>query len=602
MSSKVRVLTDHTINKIAAGEVIENSASVVKELVENAIDAGASEISVEIRGGGRQLIRVTDNGCGMSADDAVLCLERHATSKIRAVEDLHSLATMGFRGEALPSIASISKFMLLTCPQSDSDKPSQGTMVSVDGGQIMKCCPAACPPGTSIEVKNLFFNVPVRKKFLKSPAHDTQEILKVMTLLALGHPKIKFLLTDHQETLLSTTKGPHTLEERVKEVLGPDFSHSLCPVELVKGDYVLTGFIGMPSHTRHNRTGQYLFINQRAVVSPFISFSIREGYGPMLATNRHPLFVIYLTMPGELVDVNVHPQKREVRLRQEHILKEMLIQAVEEALQNTGMSPVVELPPVLPMMPAFMSLGRSQETVSRSQESGDRSQELAKVPHIPKPRPVLEEPSLFVHEAKTPSLAPPKVLTTLPGYILIDPTPLQRFAADGLCLVDQRAAHARVIFEKLSQADKQTLAVQALLIPYTCECTPPQAAWLRRQLDSLNRLGIRIHESGPTTFLVDAVPQVFGHADIGEVLAEVLSQMEDYGSSEGESARRLAQAASRVAISKSKRLSYEEAQSLLQQLMHCQHPYQCPNGKSTFAQIGKEELAKIFAKGTGHGL
>nr|MBA2726763.1 DNA mismatch repair endonuclease MutL [Parachlamydiaceae bacterium] len=341
MSSKIRVLSDDTINKIAAGEVIENPSSVVKELTENSIDAGATEITIEIREGGRQLIRISDNGCGMNGDDALLCLERHATSKLKAVDDIEALVTMGFRGEAMPSIASISKFTLLTRLSETAIEDQPGTMVIVDGGKIVKCCPVECSKGTTIEVKSIFFNVPVRRKFQKSPSYDAAEICRIVTLLALANPEIKFQLISNQETIISAPAFPkdsfqEALNERVQQILGNDFSRGLCPLTGMTGEYTLQGFLGLPASTKHNRTGQYLFINRRAVSSPLVSYAIREGYGTMLSTGRHPIYVLHLTMPGNLLDVNVHPQKREVRLRQEHVLKDLIIRSVSDSLQRGG--------------------------------------------------------------------------------------------------------------------------------------------------------------------------------------------------------------------------------------------------------------------------
>src|ERR1700733_11151590 len=318
MPSRIGVLDEHTINQIAAGEVIENSASVVKELLENAIDAGSTEISVEIKAGGRQLIRVTDDGCGMCRDDAILCLERHATSKIRNLEDVYSIGTMGFRGEAIPSIASISKMTILTC----EEEGKEGTLVMVDGGKIINCVSAARSRGTTIEIKSLFFNVPVRKKFQRSPTYDGIEILKVVSIQALAHPEIKFQLIhnqNHELSLMSQTNEDFLsqLGGRVSSVVGSEFKAGLKTASFDKEKYHVQGFLGLPTYTRHNRTGQYLFINRRAVFSPFISYAVREGYGTSLATNRHPVYVLHLTLPGYLIDVNVHPQKREVRLHQE---------------------------------------------------------------------------------------------------------------------------------------------------------------------------------------------------------------------------------------------------------------------------------------------
>ena len=339
MASRIRVLNENTINKIAAGEVIENPASVVKELVENSLDAGASEICVEVVGGGRQLIRITDNGCGMNGDDALLCLERHATSKIRNVEDISEVSTMGFRGEAIPSIASISKFTLITCPAPSEEGDSNATMVIVDGGNLIKCCGAERSPGTTIEVKSLFFNIPVRKKFQKSPTYDSNEILKMLSILSLGNPTIKFILISNHKTVLSTTGGISdnfltNLGERISLTLGLEFSSSLISFEEKAADFHVAGFLGKPNYHRHNRTGQYLFINQRPVFSPIISNLVREGYGPTLPTNRYPVFVLHLSLPGSFIDVNVHPQKREVRLRYEHAFRQTFIQSIEKGLRT----------------------------------------------------------------------------------------------------------------------------------------------------------------------------------------------------------------------------------------------------------------------------
>ena len=352
MTSKIRVLNDQTINKIAAGEVIENPASVLKELVENSLDAGATSICVEIQEGGRQLIRVSDDGCGMSSDDALLCLERHATSKIREVEDIEDLLTMGFRGEAIPSIAAISKLTLLTSSLHEEGKKGEGTLIVVDGGRLLTCSSAPRSRGTTIEVKSLFFNVPVRRKFQKSPAFDSQEILKLLGLLALAYPSVQFELISDQKTLLKTPLSPSLLSfhellgRRLECVLGKEYSSGILPLQFQQKPYELEGYIGSPSSHKPNRTGQHLYINQRLVFSPLIASAVREGYGTMLPNHRYPIFLLHLRMPGSLLDVNVHPQKKEVRLRQEFQLKEMVIQSIQMSLrqEQRHLSPIQQGP------------------------------------------------------------------------------------------------------------------------------------------------------------------------------------------------------------------------------------------------------------------
>lgn len=612
MQSKIRVLNEQTINQIAAGEVIENPASVVKEIVENAIDAESTEITVEIVGGGRALIRITDNGFGMNADDAVLCLERHATSKIKNVDDIQTILTMGFRGEAIPSIASISKFSILTCGKGEE----MGTLVVVDGGRILQCSKAARSHGTTMEVKSLFFNVPVRRKFQKSPNIDTNEILKTLSIIALGNPNIKFELISNEKKILSSpiaNKGTdlENLKNRIKSILGADFAESTCPVKGEAEGYKVTGFIGFPSTTRQNRTGQYLFINQRPVQNSSISYAVRDAYGTALSPNRHPIYVLYLSIPGDLVDVNVHPQKREVRLRQEQSLKELILKSVEKGLQNSGFSMENEIvnssftfakyPAVHPQ---FSLTNRYQAVINEAKDEDP----TPFYPEHPILKPLPWEAKTQNHSDNQPELfsniqyeKPVNVLATIQGFIMIDPSTLKPIPELEirkeaiLCLVDQKAAHSRIIFEKL--CENKAIAVQSLLIPHTFETTPLESAVFLEQLDFLNEMGIHIHQSGPKTFIVDALPEIFGNSDVQTLLTDLTYQLKEFQNQnviQNEKEKRLAICASRAATSENKRLGIEEANHLLIQLMKCQMPYQCPKGKPIFAYITKDELKNLF--------
>lgn len=644
MPSKIRVLSDHTINKIAAGEVIENPASVVKELVENSLDAGATDISIEIQGGGRQMIRISDNGCGMNADDALLCLERHATSKLREVEDIHSLLTMGFRGEAIPSIASISKFNLLTCAAEEANTVSNGTMVIVDGGKMVSCHPAARSQGTTIEVKSLFFNVPVRKKFLKSPAIDTNEILKIISLIALGHPEMKFQLISDGKNLLSVPAcGGHSfveqLKERIEHVLGLEFYQNTTFIEEKNGAIRLEGVIGTPSFNRHNRTGQYLFVNRRPVVSPLIAYAVKEGFGSSIAAGRFPVFVLHVFVTGDLVDVNVHPQKREVRLRQEQSLKELIIQAVRSAISQ-GHIPFTFSEQVNPISPVFKEAFESKD-IAQDQTIPETWIFQTKIPPtqlVPKPtfldlaeRPIMNRatpPIAFFEERLNKTNlkdnselsfpfsashdSPLKILATIPGYILIDGSSGHSFIKKGcresekggVILVDQKSAHLRILFEKLSHIQSsQPIAQQTLLIPYTIEVSSYESEVLRGAISLLNKMGIQIQEFGSNTFLIDSIPQMFGKTNldilIGDIIHGLRSHVGDQMNEQTllkEKAKRIAQAAIRAAISVQKHLSILEAEALLDQLINCQEPYFCPSGKPILAQITVDELAKLFCR------
>lgn len=645
--SRIRVLSDQTINKIAAGEVIENPASVVKELVENSLDAGSTEICVEIQGGGRQLIRISDNGCGMSRDDALLCLERHATSKIREVEDIEDLITMGFRGEAIPSIAAISKFTLLTCQRSeDGTKNEEGTLILVDGGNLISCSSAARSTGTTIEVKSLFFNVPVRRKFQKSPTYDAQEILKILSQLALAYPSVQFELISDQKSLLKTTISAQSLSfhdmlgRRLESALGIEFASSLIPLKFEQKQYSfeLEGYIGLPTAHKPNRTGQHLFINHRLVSSSFISASIREGYGTMLPNNRYPLFVLHLRMPGSLLDVNVHPQKKEVRLRQEFQLKELIIQAVQSALrrEQRPIDPVLPKddalePPYWAPYAALLSPKSFPKSVSEgeweyrstvpasfkdavspvstslpsTQKLGDDTTSNFMIPPEP-PKSPSQTSSLFIAPTYTAPAAAPRILATFVGYCILDPFHLndKLFCNStgkregGLALLDQRAAYTRIHYEQLLKRSS-IQETQPLLIPLTLNLTESESQVLREYLPLLNDMGFELREFGEHAFVIDAFPQFLKQDQLQTCLNLLIQDLVEMQSSRRLQLKKeeyLALAACRASLPASKRLAIEEAQGLIQQLIACELPGQCPMGKPTCMYLTPEEVAKLFSK------
>jgi DNA mismatch repair protein MutL len=614
MQSTIRVLDENTINKIAAGEVIENPSSVVKELVDNSIDSGATEICVEITSGGRQLIRVTDNGCGMSSDDAVLCLERHATSKIKSVDDILTITSMGFRGEAIPSIASISKFTLLTCPKGAEEN---GSMVIVEGGRIVKVCEAVRSQGTTIEVKSLFYNVPVRRKFQRSPNYDSNEILKMLNKLALAHPDIKMELVSNQKHLLETKRPVgddvfSQMSQRVTDVLGDEFMEQCCPVDNVYEGIEVQGYIGLPAYTRHNRTGQYIFINRRPVFSPLIHNAVREGYSTTLQTNRHPLFVLQISMAGDLVDVNVHPQKKEVRLRQEQMLKRAVTQSVDKALHSSGVAPVsFDIAPSseredcifdqkgfggVPLVHEAMFEKRDSHQFTPPAFEPSPFIQVAEERVCVDDSPVIPQDDASLFSAEEPKRPKAVVMGTIPGYIILDGSSLE--GRDGcFFLVDQKAAHSRVVFESLLEKNRhQSIEIQQLLVPVTLELMPEEAAMLHLNIELLVELGIGIKEFGKNSFMIDAIPTIFGDIDLEALVHELIHSLglNEQKSIEGELEKKLATLASRLSLSRQVKMSHEEAGMLVGRLLQCKHPYQSPTGQHTFTSFSQQELSKRF--------
>ncbi len=563
MGSVIRVLKDDVINKIAAGEVVENPASVVKELVENSLDAGATDIAIEIKGGGRQLIRVTDNGCGMSPDDALLSVKRHATSKISDIDDLNQLNTMGFRGEAMASIASISQFTLITGQGGGS-----GPLIFVNGGKVVKHASVAACRGTVIEVKSLFFNVPVRKKFQKSPARDSAEIFKIVSTMALGNPGVKFQLIRDGETALAAPvldgSCEKQLQERISSVLSRDFLTSCLPLK----NESIEGFIGNPSTTRQNRLGQYLFINRRPVISPQISRAVSDGYGTTIAPKRYPIFVLHMTMPGFDVDVNVHPQKREVRLRDEEGATGLVREAVSKALRKKESKTMCVSPKFASYTPRFEPSPKVEETVC-----------AYSAPHeVNHP-----EFDFALPAAETECI---RVIYTLPGYILAE-------KGGELFIIDQRRAHHRILFDKLTK--REGCPSERLLIPLRIELAKIEAETLRESLVLLKALGFEIREFGPHVFVVDSCPPSFSNKDIPSMIRESLEDLREFPSLSAAQKNMLAVKISlKGAVSSRTRLGQAEAEMLVRDLWKTTSPDQSPKGLKIWVEATPEAIGGLL--------
>ncbi len=588
MTTKIRALSEQTINQIAAGEVIENPASAVKELVENGIDAGASRIVVEIAGGGHQLIRVSDNGIGMGKEDALLCLERHATSKISKVDDLIVLATMGFRGEALASIASISKMRIVTAEEHEI-----GTEVEIEGGGLVHVGEASRSRGTTMEVRSLFYNVPARKKFQKSPAASVADVTKIVTQQALAHPEIGFELIVQDQSIFSVQaiEQGKTLEgicERSAHLLGGHFQTDVFKMDLMQGVCRLKGVIGSPLAHRHNRSGQNLFINRRPVSCPFISYAIRDAYGTRLPSDRHAIFSLHLEVPSYLVDVNVHPQKKEVRLRDERGLRENIQTAVHLALQHQEGGAHIQT--------------AIEEKLFLCEGHGSSSVPIFSPHDLPA--------SLFRGEVdpiqRKEELLPPTPTFCIIGifsHYLIVKTNQELaqsgilFAEGGFILVDLLAAQARILFDTFLNHSELRAVRQALLIPVVLAVSVEEEILLHAYEEEMIKIGFDIRQCGKNKFIIDAIPLAVEAGQALDVLREILVELAEGQAGRlnaEERLRKLAQAASRFARGRKKGFVLQEAEEILKQLMQTSSPSFCPKGNLTMIYMSQDEIEKKF--------
>lgn len=569
MTSKIRILDETTINQIAAGEVIENPASVIKELVDNALDANATQIQIVATNSGRQTIRVQDDGSGMSHDDAILSIERHATSKLRSIEDLFGITSMGFRGEALSSIASVSQMRLLTAPNAGDKSLVKGTCVTVHGGKILSHQRVECLAGTDIEVSSLFYNVPARRKFLKSPAKDASDIIKVVMQLALAHPKIAFELVVNQEKVFSLLAS--TLAERIKATLGNEFYAELISVHDKNEHFTIDGYICQPHYSRPTRTAQYLFINQRPVSSLFISTVVKEAYGTALESGRHPAFVLSIEMSKELLDVNVHPQKREVRFSCEEALKGALLKAISQALFSQK--------PFQKATTQEFSYPAAAAPYEFQQATRTTSFEVVPL------------------EVIQPSFVPMKPQAQVQGffkeYLFVEINWQERIIPDGLqqegiYLVSVPQALARIAYDGAEKESEVTTRVsQNLLVPLFLELSPPDAERLKEQIVPLSEAGICVREFGHTSFLVEAIPSYMKELDVEEALRLLAS--EDNQSSVSQCFAKIAASGKRnVAPSK------ELGEQIMQKLLNCKNPFVSPFGERIVALLTDTELEKKF--------
>ncbi len=571
------MLPDILASQVAAGEVVERPASVVKELVENSIDAGASRVEIVIRRGGISLVRVVDDGCGMDRDDALLSLERHATSKIRSAEDLAAIGTLGFRGEALPSIASVSRFRLT----SREAGATAGTEIVVAGGKIETVREGGEAPGTQVEVRALFYNLPARRKFLRSENTESRNVEHQLHLQAIGHPEIAFAFV-RDERVIFQLPSTTSLRDRVRDLHGTDLVGRLLEVEPITGARIeISGLIGQAGLSRQTRAQQLVFVNGRAIESPVMNAALREGYHTALMKGQFPVTFLFVRLDPAAVDVNVHPAKREVRFRDPNGVREAVVVAIIRTLERgrANWQEQFRAPPaeVLPSSDGAM------------------------------------EPPLLPPEKFEP-IAPALVRQEYREQIRSEPRPDQQFQiigvlnklyvlmenASGLVLVDQHAAHERILFEELRRRmEDKGVPSQRLLLPQTFELPPRDAEWVERNVATLQKMGIGIEPFGTQTFKIDSLPTFFHAPDPLRLMHDVIDELRS--ATNNSSALRLgedmiAKTVCRHAVKANDVLRFPEVEKLIRDLLDCELPYCCPHGRPTMIQISHAELEKKFGR------
>ena len=608
---KIRLLPDEVASQVAAGEVVERPASVIKELVENSIDAGARRITVEFARGGIQLMRVADDGCGMDREDALLSLERHATSKIRTAEDLATVGTMGFRGEAVPSIASVSRFRMVS-RTSDADA---GTEILISGGKIESVTESGEAPGTAIEVKALFFNLPARRKFLRGEETEAAHIVHQVQSLALAHPDVSMTLIRDGRKLwqAAATKDPGV---RIRDLFGSDFLARLLPLETSEDNGIrISGFLARPGEGRPDREQQYVVLNGRIVQCPAIYQSLREAYAEAMPKGRHPLAVLRVEMDPLAFDCNVHPAKREIRLHRPDQVRQAVFLATRRMIEGlrAPQIAVTTSRAAAPSMPETkrdlrngngLSVTGGRSTAPSPALADDRTiplgghlrpaatAELSQPPPLPSP-PAFEAPP----QQEIPAMEGPKadqfrLIGGLGKYwILME-------GADGLVMVDIRAASERILFERLRrEADSGNAPAQRLLIPEAVELTAKDAVWISENLPTLQLAGFLLEPFGGNSFKIEALPACLAGRDARDALLDLCGLLRATGSlGSTRPLDELIRSVSRLAALDGFPYEEDRARRLVEELLRCELPYASPQGHPTMIQWSFPELQRKFGR------
>ena len=619
--SKITILTEDVINKIAAGEVIERPASIVKELVENSLDAGATRILVEILNSGQDMIRVTDNGEGMSKEDAQLSLIRHATSKIQNDQDLFAITTLGFRGEALASIAAVSQLSIVT----KTEDALEGFNLVAEGGTIISSGIVATERGTSIEVRNLFFNTPARKKFLKSDAVELRHIIDVVTHYALLHKEVSFKLL-HENHQLLYAPAVEDMQSNIASIYGSSIAKEMLKVEYK--DYLATiaGYVAKPHRARNDKTQQVIFVNGRLVHNVDLNKAVYDAFHSLLFVNKHPIFILNLDLDPAKVDVNVHPQKLEIKIEQIDQVAKAVFTAIRKVLEENNLIPTID------NMSADQQLtfgAPLQKEVIPEEAAYSFEPSSQAILHV-KESPAQESPFIFSEQelmsvidsvVKDENAAPEDIAVTeekvavserqltrekpssakLPAMKILGQIHKTFFVAEtlgGVLFIDQHAAHERVLYERfMKQYMNTNVAVQRLLQGEVLEFSPAESSIIQENKGALDKLGFTLEEFGRNTFILKTAPLLFGRLQPKELIYEVLSMIKEGKEKIMETKEEIVtRMACRSAIMAGDTITISQIEKIIDELAETDFPYTCPHGRPTIIKTPAEELEKKFKR------
>lgn len=606
MPDIIKLLPDNIANQIAAGEVIQRPASAVKELMENAVDAGATEVRLVVQDAGKQLIQVIDNGSGMSDTDARMCFERHATSKIRVIDDLFHIETMGFRGEALASIAAVAQVELKT-RTANSDI---GTYIEIENSQVQKQEPVACPPGTSIAMKNLFFNVPARRNFLKSNAAEMRHIVDEFTRVAMAFPHVLFTLTANGQELMHLEAG--SMKQRIVQLLGNSYTAKLVSVKEHTDYLTLYGFVGKPETARKTRGDQYFFVNRRFIKSAYLNHAVMSAFQEMIPADSFPMYALFIDLDPAQVDVNVHPTKQEIKFEDEKLVYAFVQAAVKHGLAQYSITPTLdfELDPGIQQLDAVSqpfttekknaTAGSSlYQTFTQKNQAHFINSNKSNLTHwkdfyeAPPPAAVPAPDNAAQQKLNVEADMGGMLMQLHHTYILV-PRP------DGFLLVHQQLAHERILYEQLSDTlNSQTAATQQSMFPATVELSPADTALLTELLPDLHQLGYAVEHFGKNTFIIQGTPAGWPQGNDQQLIENLLEQFK-HSSSETRADRKeklLRSLARQRSIKAGQPLSLPEMEALLDALFACRQPNTGPGGQPTLLPFSVAELDKLFGAG-----